>query len=163
DDPSGDLLVRMLEGCGVDTSHIVRKQNVATSTSILPIRPNGDRPALHLPGANLAFSLDDVHWPLIECAQYLHIGGSDVMRGLGSLMMTAGDTVRLAAHAIKVIDTSGCGDAYCAGFIRGLSLRWAPAECMRLGNAAAALVAQGLGSDARIESLEATILFMKTS
>ena len=51
------------------------------------------------------------------------------------------------------------GFANCAGFIRGLSLGWAPLQCARLGNAAAALVAQGLGSDAGIENLEATLRF----
>ena len=78
----------------------------------------------------------------------------------GSLMMTAQEKVVLPAHNVTVVDTSGCGDAYCAGFIRGLSIGWKPAECMRLGNAAAALVAQGLGSDAGIVDLDDTVRFM---
>lgn len=244
DDVGGELLLRMLEGYGVDTSHVIRKIGAATSTSILPIRPNGDRPAFHLPGATLAFTVDDVPWTLIETAGYLHLGGNDVMRGLGrdgavvilkharawgavttmdmlgegsprmlaimapafpfvdwlmpneeqacrltgassaeeaarqllargvvkgvvikmgaegSLMVTASEAVRHPAHAIEVVDTSGCGDAYCAGFIRGLSLGWTPRESMRLGSAAGALVAQGLGSDAGIEDLEQTLRFM---
>jgi sugar/nucleoside kinase (ribokinase family) len=69
--------------------------------------------------------------------------------------------MRLAAHEIAVVDTSGCGDAYCAGFIRGLRLGWPPSECMKLGNAAAAIVAQGLGSDAGIRDLDDTIRFMR--
>ena len=244
DDTSGDLLIRLLAGHGVDTSHVARKQGLETSTSILPIRPNGERPALHLPGANLAFSIDDVPWEVIESAAYVHLGGNDVMRGLGrdgaatilrrardsgaittmdllgegsprmltiiepalrfvdwfmpnaeqarrltgaasaqeaaavllqhgptgivlkmgeggSLMMTAQQKILLPSHDVEVIDTSGCGDAYCAGFVRGLSMGWMPAECMRLGNAAAALVAQGLGSDAGIVGLDATLRFMK--
>ena len=76
-------------------------------------------------------------------------------------MLTARERIRLPAYAIEVVDTSGCGDAYCAGFIRGLSLGWTPAECMKLGNAAGALVAQGLGSDAGIIDLEDTVRFMK--
>ncbi len=241
-----ELLVRMLESYLVDTRYLVRKQGTATSVSILPIRPNGERPALHLPGANLAFSIGDVPWTLLETASYLHIGGNDVMRGLGrdgavtivrrahewgatttmdmlgegsprllpliaqalpfvdwfmpnaeqacrltgaqtpqdaaarlldggargvvltmgeqgSLLMTTHERVRLPAHRITVVDTSGCGDAYCAGFIRGLSLGWNARECMRLGNAAAALVAQGLGSDAGIVDLEETLRFMNTA
>jgi len=78
----------------------------------------------------------------------------------GSLMMTAREKVFLPAHAITVVDTSGCGDAYCAGFIRGLSMSWEPERCMKLGNAAAALVARGLGSDAGIVDLEDTLRFM---
>ena len=51
------------------------------------------------------------------------------------------------AFAIEVVDTTGCGDAFSAGFLRGLSLGRRRADAARLGNAAAALVAQGLGSD----------------
>ncbi|MHB8384347.1 MAG: carbohydrate kinase family protein [Candidatus Binataceae bacterium] len=82
------------------------------------------------------------------------------MGGDGSLMMTAQETVRLAAYEIPVVDTSGCGDAYCAGFIRAMLLEWNPRECMRLANAAAALVAQGLGTDAGIIDLDHTLRFM---
>jgi len=79
----------------------------------------------------------------------------------GSLLMTDRDRMRLPAHEVAVVDTSGCGDAYCAGFIRGLLLGWEPIECARLGNAAAALVAQGLGSDAGIRDLDDTLRFMR--
>ena len=54
-----------------------------TSASILPIRPNGDRPALHAIGANAVYPIDDVPWSLIESASHLHLGGNDSMRGLG--------------------------------------------------------------------------------
>jgi sugar/nucleoside kinase (ribokinase family) len=52
-----------------------------------------------------------------------------------------------------VVDTTGCGDAYTAGFITGLCHGWDPVAAGRLGTAAAALVAQGLGSDATLTSL----------
>ena len=82
-DALGDVLIRALNSFGVDTSHVVRKPGVQTSASILPIRPNGDRPALHAIGANAVYSIDDVPWPLIEGAAHLHLGGNDSMRGLG--------------------------------------------------------------------------------
>ena len=243
-DALGDVLIRALQGYGVDTAHVIRKPGVQTSASILPIRPNGDRPALHAIGANAVYSIDDVPWALIESAAHLHLGGNDSMRGLGrdgaaqilrrardggattsmdilsegspkllailkpclplvdwfmpnadqackltdshtpeeaasrllalgvggvvltmggdgSLLATARERMHLAAHEITVVDTSGCGDAYCAGFIRALRLGWTPSECMKLGNAAAALVAQGLGSDAGIRDLDDTIRFMR--
>lgn len=243
-DALGDVLIEALNRIGVDTSHVLRKSGVQTSASILPIRPNGDRPALHVVGANGAFTIDDVPWTVVESASHLHLGGTDSMRGLGrdgapeivrrarqsgattsmdilsegspkllsilepclrfvdwfmpnaeqacrltgtsmpddaarrlldlgargvvltmggegSLMATAQGRQRLPAHAIDVVDTSGCGDAYCAGFIRALQLGWSAAECMKLGNAGAALVAQGLGSDAGINSLEETLRFMR--
>ena len=47
-----------------------------------------------------------------------------------------------------MVDTTGCGDAFSAGFARGLGLGRAPREAAALGCAAAAHVAQGLGTDA---------------
>jgi sugar/nucleoside kinase (ribokinase family) len=51
------------------------------------------------------------------------------------------------AYEVNVVDTTGCGDAFSAGFLRGLSLGRDRAEAAKLGCAAAALVAGGLGSD----------------
>ena len=49
------MLLRLLERDGVDTSLIVRRDDVQTSASVLPIRPNGDRPAFHVIGANQTY------------------------------------------------------------------------------------------------------------
>jgi sugar/nucleoside kinase (ribokinase family) len=54
---------------------------------------------------------------------------------------------RVPAFDIQVVDTTGCGDAFSAGFLRGLSLGRTRRESAVLGCAAAALVAGGLGSD----------------
>ena len=51
-DDLGDLMVTMLGRLGVETDHLARKDGAQTSASVLPIRPNGDRPALHVIGAN---------------------------------------------------------------------------------------------------------------
>jgi sugar/nucleoside kinase (ribokinase family) len=51
------------------------------------------------------------------------------------------------AVEIEVVDTTGCGDAFSAGFLRGVALGRSRREAAQLGCAAAALVAQGLGSD----------------
>jgi sugar/nucleoside kinase (ribokinase family) len=244
DDALGEQLVHALDAYVVDTAGIVTKRGVQTSASILPIRPNGDRPALHAIGANPLFTIDDVPWPMIDSARHLHLGGPDVMRGLGrdgareilkrarqhsatttvdllgggsprmlailkpalefvdwmlpnveqacaltqetdaqaaasklldcgvtgvvltmggegSLMVTARERIHLPAYEVEVSDTSGCGDAYCAGFIRAMLMGWPPSESIRLGNAAAALVATGLGSDAGIRGLDDTLRFMR--
>jgi sugar/nucleoside kinase (ribokinase family) len=52
------------------------------------------------------------------------------------------------AFSVEVVDTTGCGDAFSAGFLRGLSLGRSRRDAAELGCAAAALVAQGLGTDA---------------
>ena len=51
-DATGDMLLRLLEDGGIDTSLLLRRDGVPTSATVLPIRPNGDRPALHVIGAN---------------------------------------------------------------------------------------------------------------
>src|SRR5436190_1299758 len=82
-DDLGDLLVSMLGKLGVDTDHLARKDGVQTSASVLPIRPNGDRPALHVIGANGSFTRDDVPWDVIEQADTLHLGGPEFVMEIG--------------------------------------------------------------------------------
>src|SRR5262245_22601217 len=42
-DPPGEMLLSLLDRVGVDTTMVVRKVDAATSMSVLPIRPNGER------------------------------------------------------------------------------------------------------------------------
>jgi sugar/nucleoside kinase (ribokinase family) len=225
-DAAGDMLVSLLERDGVDTSLLARRTDSQTSATVLPIRPNGDRPALHVVGANATYGPDDVDWHALADCGFLHLGGPEFMggeaaakilsraresgtvtsadilapgegllewigpalpeldyllpnaeqvlaltgaselvegcrelvsRGAGCVAATRGaDGVlivdaeteeRVPAFEVDVVDTTGCGDAFSAGFLRGLSLDRSRAEAAALGCAAAALVAQGLGSD----------------
>jgi sugar/nucleoside kinase (ribokinase family) len=65
----------------------------------------------------------------------------------GAVVATADGIERVPAFSVEVVDTSGCGDAFSAGFLRGLSLGRPPRDAAVLGCATAGLVAQGLGSD----------------
>ena len=237
-DDLGDLMVTMLGRLGVETDHLARKDGAQTSASVLPIRPNGDRPALHVIGANGSIAREDIPWELIEQADTLHLGGpefvmevgpevlrfcrehdvrtsADVLadgwpellemiapsleqvdwflpnedqamkltgtdgveaagralieRGVGGCAITCGArgsvvvaadaAERVPAFETEVVDTTGCGDAYSAGFMRGISLGRSPGDAARLGSACASLVAQGLGSDAGEFDLEAADTF----
>ena len=71
--------------------------------------------------------------------------------------------IRVPALEVPIVDSTGCGDAYCAGFIAGLSLGYGIEEACQLGTAAGALVIQGLGSDAGIVNLEETLKFARTA
>jgi sugar/nucleoside kinase (ribokinase family) len=68
----------------------------------------------------------------------------------GSIIANGEDRVHIPVYDIDVVDTTGCGDAYTAGFIAGLADNRSLLECGHLGTAAASLVASGLGSDAGI-------------
>ncbi|VVJ18294.1 Ribokinase (EC [Amycolatopsis camponoti] len=76
------------------------------------------------------------------------VGCVAVTRGArGALVVTAEETIAVPAFAVPVVDTTGCGDAFSAGFLRGVGLGRSLREAAVLGCAAAGLVAQGLGSD----------------
>jgi sugar/nucleoside kinase (ribokinase family) len=226
-DPAGDTLLSLLHSAAIDTSLVVRKPDAPTSMSVLPIRPNGDRPSLHLLGANLAYTLDDVDWDAVAAADHIHLGGTEMLgpdfttrilkhakengtttsvdliapggmgtfdliapamahtdyllpneeqvlgftgatdladgcarlldAGAGLLAVTCGaegalivsneGTQQVPAFSVEVVDTTGCGDAFSAGFVHATRLGRTPRDAAVLGNAVAALVAQGLGSD----------------
>ncbi len=226
-DPIGDMLLTMLARHGIDTSLVVRRDGVQTSASVLPIRPDGSRPAFHVPGANLTYGPDDAPHAEIAQATHLHLGAPELMGGEnaakilaparaagvvtsadllapgspgvlpwiapalsyldyllpneqqilgltgagtledgarelieqgvgcvavtreahGALVITANEVITVPAFTVDVVDTTGCGDAFSAGFLRGIGLGRSPRDAAVLGCAAAALVAQGLGSD----------------
>jgi len=242
EDDVGAFLVSLLERHGIDTSPLTRTSAAQTSASMLPIRPNGERPAYHVVGANAHFRLDEA--ALTEAlagAQHLHVGGADSMgsfvddgleraltvgraagvstsvdllsarfdgrlraglrRALrlvdylmpndqqlcelydssdldaaceaalvdgartivvtlgadGCLIASAGGRTRVPSPDVDVVDTTGCGDAFSAGFVRAKLLGWSDEEAARLGCAAGSAVATGLGSDAGIADLESLL------
>ncbi len=247
EDQLGNFIVNTMDSYGIDTAHLKRKAGVQTSATMLPIRPNGDRPALHVPGANGELTFDDIDLDVIRQADILHMGGTGLMpkfdgeptvrilkyakehgvtttfdlvaiprpdlmdliepclpyidyfmpgleearmmcglddrqevidyfldRGVGctvfkmgaegsSIATKAAGEIRLPALESPVVDSTGCGDAYCAGFIIGLSKGWALEQAGRLGTAAGGLVITGLGSDAGIVDLDGTIEFMNAA
>jgi sugar/nucleoside kinase (ribokinase family) len=242
-DPLATMLVGLLEHDGVDTSLLVRRDGVQTSASVLPIRPDGSRPAFHVVGANAHYGPADVDWEVIGEASHLHLGGPEFMggeaaaeilakarergivtsadvlapgdmgilewiaaalphldyllpndeqaigftgeadlesacraliaKGVGCVAATCGaDGVLLVdesgveqipAFEVDVVDTTGCGDAFSAGFLRGLALGRDRDAAAELGCAAAALVARGLGTDYGNFDLDAVIEFAEST
>jgi sugar/nucleoside kinase (ribokinase family) len=65
----------------------------------------------------------------------------------GSVIVGEGETVEVAAHPVaKVVDATGAGDLYAAGFLYGLTLGLPVAACGRLGSLAAAEVISHIGA-----------------
>ncbi|MEP9363562.1 sugar kinase [Nocardioides sp. CN2-186] len=240
DDPIADTLLALLSREGVDVSGLVRKAEHQTSSSVIPVRPNGDRPAWHCIGANGAFTLDDLPLSALDGVTHLHLGGPEFLGGeaagqllehgrsigavtsldilapgdpdmlawiadalphtdyllpndeqvlgftgasslaegaqalvaagagcvavtqgaKGALVVTADEVIEVPAYPIDVVDTTGCGDAFSAGFLRGLALGRDLRGAAQLGCATAAQVAQGLGTDAGTYDLESVLAFM---
>ena len=67
---------------------------------------------------------------------------------------------RVPAYSVKVVDTTGCGDAYNGGLIYGMCAGLGVIESARLGSACGSLVATALGSDAGIVDLTMVQNFM---
>jgi sugar/nucleoside kinase (ribokinase family) len=81
DDPLADVLRELLGRFGVDVSLLVRREGVQTSASVLPIRPDGSRPAFHVVGANATYTAADAPRDAIASCGYLHLGAPEFMGG----------------------------------------------------------------------------------
>jgi sugar/nucleoside kinase (ribokinase family) len=79
DDLLGDIVAAAMARYGVDTSGLSRKSGIQTSATILPIRPNGERPALHVPGATSLLELADIDLDQVRQSRALLIGGPDAL------------------------------------------------------------------------------------
>lgn len=92
----------------------------------------------------------------------LGIGGCLIKNGgQGSVIVLDDLRATLPAYVITPVDTTSCGDSYCAGFISALDRGWPPLEAARFATATSALVAQGLATLGKLESFEATELAMR--
>ena len=82
DDEKADFVVSVLEKFGVDTSGFERIKGVPTSSTILNVRPNGDRPALHLRGACDHFLPPPKEKVDIFDCKVFHLGGTGLLKKL---------------------------------------------------------------------------------
>ncbi|WP_375570491.1 sugar kinase [Ahrensia marina] len=243
-DEKADWVISTLDGFGIDTSTMQRLEGVPTSATILNVRPNGERPALHMRGASDHFDLPPAMYEKVFEAPIVHLGGTGLLRKLDGepsrilleeakkrgctttfdLIAATAETAAIVdpmlpfidyfmpsieeamdmsgcgtpqacadhylskgatccvftlggdgayyahtdgtrlhkpAYEIDVVDTTGCGDAFDAGFICALHHKMSPEEALAFAQASAALVASGLGSDAGIVSFEDTLESMR--
>jgi len=82
DDLLGDIVTAAMARHGVDTAGLVRKSEAQTSATILPIRPNGERPALHVPGATRLLTHADIDLEPVENSRALLVGAPDALAGM---------------------------------------------------------------------------------
>lgn len=245
DDEKADWMLATMERFGIDVSAMQRLEGVPSSATILNVRPNGERPALHQRGASDHFDVPSSSYDSVLGSPIVHLGGTGLLKrldgepsrilleeakkrgctvtfdliaadegtspivepllphidyfmpsieeamvmsgrataaeaadhfigkGATCCVFTLGGDGAFYAHAdgtrfsvpaykIDVVDTTGCGDAFDAGFITAIKHRMNPEDSVRFAQAAAGLVATGLGSDAGIRSFEHTLECMNT-
>jgi sugar/nucleoside kinase (ribokinase family) len=109
-DRLGEFLLAVLEDHGIDTRHLTRKEGAQTSATMLPIRPNGERPALHVPGATPQLERGDVDLGAIGPIGLLHVGGADVLGDFAGHPLRDILIEARAAGAITTLDVLAPGD-----------------------------------------------------
>jgi fructokinase len=76
-----------------------------------------------------------------------NVGLAALTRGeAGSVILHGAETLLVAAEPTKVVDTTGAGDAYAAGFLAGLTVGNSLARCGRIGSIAAAEIISHYGA-----------------
>jgi sugar/nucleoside kinase (ribokinase family) len=55
------------------------------------------------------------------------------------------------------VDTTSCGDAFCAGFIAALDRGWALLDACRFAGMTAGLVAEAVGTLGALQDFDATV------
>ena len=79
-DEKADFVLATLQGFGIDTELMQRLPEVPTSATILNIRPNGDRPALHVRGASDHFDVTPEMDDAVLAPPFVHVGGTGLLR-----------------------------------------------------------------------------------
>ena len=244
EDEKGHFVLSTLEGFGISTHAMQRHPGIHTAASILTVRPNGERPCLHVRGSSDALLVTEQEYPEVLDAAFVHMGGNGLlgrmdgeptrallaaakaagrtttfdlifateplmaklrssmqyvdyfvpsieeatalcgrtdprdaaryfhdlgvrtcvltMGGEGCYVSNADGSFFLPAHDIRVVDTTGCGDAFTGGFIAALHRGWDIERAARFGGTCGALVAGGLGSDFGIRDFASTEAAMES-
>ena len=66
-------------------------------------------------------------------------------------------------YKVNVVDTSGAGDCFVAGFLRGVLEGWDTEQCARFGNAVASYCIQAIGCTTGVRSMEETLAFVEST
>jgi sugar/nucleoside kinase (ribokinase family) len=82
----------------------------------------------------------------------------------GCLVMTVdGQIIRVPSFQVDVVDATGAGDAFAAGFIAGVWHNWPLEKTAKFANAVGALCVTGLGAAGGLRSLSETLEFMENT
>lgn len=76
EDEKGRFVLSTLESFGISTHAMQLYPGVHTAASILAVRPNGERPCLHVRGASDALLIKPDEYRSVLDAQFVHMGGN---------------------------------------------------------------------------------------
>ncbi len=95
-DAQGQFILDTYQRMGIDCSMVQVTDEKSTSATILTIRPNGERPALHCKGASDVLFVAEEDFDKVCNARFLHHGGTGFLKA-----MDQGQSAKLLAHAKK--------------------------------------------------------------
>ena len=116
-----------------------------TLDDLMPILPFVD---VFMPNIEEATILTGETDPGKQAELFLHAGCNIaiITRGKdGALLMSAHETLEVPAFPVEVVDVSGAGDAFVAGFIVGLLEQWSFADSLRFASVIGASACTRLG------------------
>ena len=159
--PTAELL-RHARACGVTTFLDTVWDDKGRWMDLLgPCLPAIDYFVPSLPEAQAITGLEEP----ADAARYLlerGVGTVALKMGAGGclVMDSAGHMLTLPAFQVDVVDTTGAGDAFAAGFIAGVYQGWSLEKTARFANSVGALCVMGLGATGGVRSLDETLQFM---
>lgn len=81
DDVRGRILRQLMNERGINTDHFQIVEGTPTTGSVIPIRKDGSRPALHLVGTEILYDVEKAPWDLIAQADVVHYGAPEFQGG----------------------------------------------------------------------------------
>lgn len=171
---AGSLLMPKFDG--EPTAHLLRQAKAAGVTTSLdtvwdatgnwlktlePCLPYVD---IFLPSIEEAKQLTGLDSPP-EIAQFLMDYGIQTvglkMGERGSYVRTKGEELYAPAYKVNVVDATGAGDAYVAGFLAGTVMGWDVKRTTELAAATGAACVTAMGTTAGIQNLEETLRLIR--
>jgi len=130
-----EILLAALKAHHVDTSGLVCKAGAQTSATILPIRPNGERPAWHVPGATRLLEMADIDLARVCASDALLLGGPDTLAGLTETDLASLVAAAKGAGVLVAVDVLHPGSQRdfdrISGALAGADWFWPNAEQLR--------------------------------
>lgn len=126
-----------------------------------PVLPHTD---LFLPSLSEAAQLTGYTEPADVAGALMDCGVKTVALKMGEhgcYVRSGDDALRLPAFPVDVVDGTGAGDAFVAGFLRAHLLGWDLERTARFASATGALCTTAYGSTAGVRSFEETLAFVE--